>query len=149
MLQLNKLEAICKKRKRVGRGGDLGGTSCRGHKGQKARTGSSGELKPWFEGGQMSLSRRVPKVGFNNPFKKNVKIINLHDIELRFSDGDEVTPELLIKKGFLKGKDKFLLKVLGFGELSKKITVKAHAFSNSAVSAIEKSGGKIEIIKEQ
>lgn len=149
MLQLNKLESICKKRKRVGRGGDHGGTSGRGHKGQKSRSGVGGELKGWFEGGQMALSRRLPKRGFNNPFKKNVKVINLQDLELKFASGDEITPDVLRDRGIFKGKEKFSVKILGSGELSKNFTIKAHAFSKSAITAIEKSGGRVEIIKEQ
>jgi large subunit ribosomal protein L15 len=148
MLRLSNLQSICKKRKRVGRGGDCGGTSGRGHKGQKARTGSSGEIKPCFEGGQMPLSRRLPKRGFNNPFKQEVKGINLSTLENFFSADERVDESSLRQKGIIKGKRKFLVKILGKGELTKKLNVCADAFSKSAIEAIEKNGGKAELVKE-
>ena len=148
MLKLDKLESISIKRKRVGRGGDCGGTSGKGHKGQRARTGSGSELKGWFEGGQMSLTRRLPKRGFTNRFKKEIKLINLNDLEKNFSSGDQVNKEALQKKGLLKGKSKFLVKVLGNGTLTKKLTVQADAFSKSAMKLIQESGGKVELTKE-
>jgi large subunit ribosomal protein L15 len=146
MLQLNNLESVSKKRKRVGRGGDLGGTSGRGHKGQGARSGCA--ISPSFEGGQMPLSRRLPKRGFNNRFKKEFQIINLNDLETKFSSGDVVNKETLREKGLVKGQGKFFIKVLGNGELTKNITIYADKFSKSAVDAIEKSGGKVELVKE-
>jgi large subunit ribosomal protein L15 len=149
MLRLNALESISKKRKRVGRGSDRGGTSGKGHKGQRARSGAPGELKAWFEGGQMSLTRRLPRRGFTNRFKKEFAIINLQDLEKHFSDGDQVNVETLYKKKILKRKDCVLLKILGNGELHKKLQITAHACSKSAAQAIEKSGGKIELVSKE
>ena len=148
MLQLNELQSTCKKRKRVGRGGDCGGTSGRGHKGQKARTGSTPEIKPCFEGGQMPLSRRLGKRGFNNRFKKDVKEINLKTLDTHFSDEEKVDINSLRQKGLVKGKGKFLVKILGKGVLNKKLNICADAFSKSAIEAIEKNGGKAELVKE-
>lgn len=129
-------------RKRVGRGdgSGLGGTSGKGHKGQKARTG--GRVRRGFEGGQTPLTRRLPKFGFTNQqFKTNYEIVNLADFA---KVGSEVNPETLYKKGMLtKGA---LLKVLGQGKLDKAVTVKAHKFSEGAKQAIEKAGGKAELI---
>lgn len=149
MLQLNTLESISKKRKRVGRGSDRGGTSGKGHKGQRARSGAPGELKAWFEGGQMSLTRRLPRRGFTNRFKKEFAVFNLKDLEKHFADGDQVTVEALYDKKLLKGKEKVRLKILGAGELKKKLQVTAHACSKSAAQAIEQSGGKIELVSEE
>jgi large subunit ribosomal protein L15 len=133
-----------KKRKRVGRGDGSGHgkTSCRGHKGQGARSG--GNTKPGFEGGQMPLQRRLPKRGFRNPFKVNVAVINLAQLEA-FAAGSEITPELLRERGLVRGKDR-RVKILGDGELSKSLTVKAHGFSAHAKERIEACGGKAELI---
>lgn len=149
MLRLNTLESISKKRKRIGRGSDRGGTSGKGHKGQKSRSGAPGELKAWFEGGQMSLTRRLPRRGFTNRFKKRFVIINVCDLEKYFSDGDKVSIKELYQKGVLKRKDNILLKVLGNGELGKKLQITAHACSRSAAQAIEKNGGKIELVSKE
>lgn len=146
MFQLNKLESTSKKRKRVGRGGDCGGTSGRGHKGQGSRSGGVA-MKTWFEGGQMPLSRRLPKRGFNNIFRKECLIINLKDLEIKFSAGDVVNKETLSKQGLVKGHKKFLIKILGNGELTKNLTVHADLFSKSAKEAIEKAGGKAELVQ--
>ena len=148
MLQLDKIESLCKKKKRRGRGGDRGGTSGRGHKGQKARTSGKSDAKPWFEGGQMSLTRRLPRRGFTNVFKKEFIIVNLDDLERNFSSGDQVTPEVLYGKKMIKGKGKLLVKILGQGKLTKKLNVSAVAYSASAIKAIEDCGGKVEVIKE-
>ncbi|MFC1894934.1 50S ribosomal protein L15 [Candidatus Dependentiae bacterium] len=148
MLQLNNLESISRKRKRIGRGGDLGGTSGRGHKGQKARSGGKSKIKASFEGGQMPLSRRLPKRGFNNPFKKEFKIINLSDLETFFSAEDKVDETALRKRGIVKGKKKIMIKILGKGKLTKKLDVVADAFSKTAVEAIKNFGGKIKLTKE-
>ncbi len=132
-----------KKNKRVGRGSGSGHgkTSCRGHKGQKSRSG--GGTRIGFEGGQMPLHRRLPKRGFTNIFRKQYGIVNLAALD-RLSDS-EVTPEVLIEKGLIKDiKDG--IKVLGDGEIKKPLTVKAHAFSSSAKEKIIKAGGKIEVI---
>jgi large subunit ribosomal protein L15 len=132
-----------KRRKRVGRGqgSGHGKTSCRGHKGQKSRSGAL--KKPGFEGGQMPLHRRLPKKGFTNIFKKEYSIINLGALDA-FSES-VITPELVLEKGLIK-QIKGGLKVLGDGEIKKPLTIKAHAFSASAKDKIIKSGGKIETI---
>lgn len=132
-----------KKNKRVGRGpgSGHGKTSCRGHKGQKSRSG--GGTRIGFEGGQMPLHRRLPKRGFTNIFRKQYGIVNLAALN-RLSDS-KVTPEVLIEKGLIKDiKDG--IKVLGDGEIKKPLTVMAHAFSSSAKEKIIKAGGKIEVI---
>lgn len=132
-----------KRGKRVGRGcgSGHGKTSCRGHKGQKARSG--GGVKPGFEGGQMPLQRRLPKRGFTNPFGREYSVLNLRDIERMGLD--TVTPEALLEEGLIKSlKDG--LKVLGTGELTRAVTVKAHAFSESAVKKIQAAGGAAEVI---
>ena len=130
--------------KRVGRGigSGLGKTAGKGHKGQKARTG--GTIRRGFEGGQTPLMRRIPKRGFNNIFAKEYTTVNVSDLE-RFADGTEVTKELLIEAGLVK-KELDGIKVLGNGELTKKLTVKANKFSSTAKAKIEKNGGKIEVI---
>jgi large subunit ribosomal protein L15 len=151
MLQLNKLKPLVKKRKRVGRGGSRGGTSGKGHKGQKARSG--GYVSPKFEGGQMPLYRRLPKRGFNNKdFKQIVEIVNVKQLNELFEDGAHVDKALLIEKGLIrlkKGvKGTVVLKVLGDGPLAKKLTVVADAFSQSALAAINNLGGKAQLTKE-
>jgi len=147
MLQLNKLTPLCKKKKRVGRGGSRGGTSCKGHKGQKARSGPA--ISASFEGGQMPLIRRLPKRGFNNTrFKTEVKIISLQRLNDVFNDGDSVDKKVLVEKGILKGKSKFQIKVLGNGDLTKKLTVTADSFSKSAEKAIKDLGGQAVLTKE-
>jgi large subunit ribosomal protein L15 len=146
-LQLNTLTSLVKKRKTIGRGGSRGGTSGRGHKGQKART--SGLVRASFEGGQMPLIRRLPKRGFNNkPFATIVEIVNVEDLEKFFDEGQEITKELLIQRGLINGKQGALLKILGNGSVSKKFVVHADAASQSAIKAIEKSGGRIALTQE-
>ncbi len=135
-----------KRRKRVGRGmsSGYGKTSGKGHKGQKARAGKG--VRPGFEGGQMPLYRRMPKRGFTNIFAKEYATINVEDLN-RFENDTEVTPELLINEGIIKkGKIKSGIKVLGNGELNKKLIVKAHKFSGTATKKIEAAGGKVEVI---
>ena len=132
-------------RRRVGRGmgSGLGKTSGRGEKGQKARSGVS--IPATFEGGQLPLYRRLPKRGFSNSdFKIRYATINVSDLN-RFEDGSVVTPELLKETGLLKNQLDGV-KVLGDGELEKKLTIKAHKFSRTAVEKIEKSGSKSEVI---
>lgn len=129
--------------KRVGRGTSSGHgkTAGKGHKGQNARSG--GGVRPGFEGGQLPLFRRLPKRGFSNaPFKVEYATINVSDLD-KFEDGAVVTPELLKEMGIVK-KQLAGIKVLGNGELTKKLTVKASKFSATAVEKIEKMGGKIE-----
>ena len=130
-----------KKRKRIGRGpgSGHGKTSGRGHKGQGARAGFS--MHPTFEGGQMPLVRRVPKRGFNNRWADQIAIVNVSDLEAAFADGEEVTLATLREKSLAKGRfDQ--LKILGDGELTKKLKVTAHRFSKSAQEKIEKAGGE-------
>lgn len=150
MFQLNNLTPLVKKRKRVGRGGKLGGTSGKGHKGQKARSGP--KIRIGFEGGQMPLFRRLPKRGFSNfDFGTDYTIVNLQQLEAAFQVGETVTKEALLEKGILKvqkGQKNFLLKVLGSGKLSKKLVVHADAFSESAIKAIENCGGEARLNKE-
>lgn len=133
-----------KERNRVGRGigSGNGKTSGRGHKGQNARSG--GGVRIGFEGGQTPLFRRLPKRGFTNIHRKEYAIVNLEALN-RFEDGTEVTPELLLETGVVS-KLKAGVKVLGNGELTKKLTVKAHKFSASAKEAIEAAGGTTEVI---
>ncbi len=128
-----------KKRKRVGRGpgSGHGKTSCKGHKGQKSRSG--GQRPPWFEGGQMPLQRRLPKRGFTNIFKERFSIINIKDLNC-FEKDISVTPELMKEKGLIKRSGR--VKILGEGELSRSLIVQADSFSKSAVKKIEEAGGK-------
>ena len=138
-------EGATKARKRVGRGpgSGTGKTAGRGENGQKSRSGYS--HKAGFEGGQLPLYRRLPKRGFTNArFKVEYAVINLDDLN-KFEDGAVVTPEVLKEMGLLKNQLDGV-KVLGNGTLEKKLTVKAHKFSASALAAIEKSGGKAEVI---
>ena len=149
MLSLNNLESTSKKRKRIGRGGDKGGTSGRGHKGQLARTGGSHKLGASFEGGQMPLVRRLPKKGFNNTrFKKEYKLVNLQVLEENFSSGDIVSIETLTQKSLIKGKGNFFVKILGDGNLNKNLTIKVHRISESAKEQVERAGGKVELVSE-
>lgn len=132
-------------RKRVGRGigSGLGKTSGKGHKGQNARSG--GGVRPGFEGGQLPLFRRLPKRGFSNyEFKTRYATVNVEDLEI-FDNNTVVTIELLKEKGLIK-KELDGLKILGNGNLTKKLTVQAHKFTNSAKTKIENIGGKIEVI---
>ena len=133
-----------KRIKRVGRGtgSGHGKTSTRGHKGQKSRSG--GGVRPGFEGGQMPLQRRLPKRGFTNIFKKEYSIVNVKDFNV-FEEGIEVTPELLQQAGLIKNL-KNEVKVLGDGDLERKVTVKAHRFSKQAEEKITAQGGKAEVI---
>ncbi len=129
-------------KKRVGRGMGSGNgkTSGRGHKGQGSRSG--GGVRPGFEGGQMPLTRRVPKRGFHNPFRTRFIPVNLDGLD-RFDSGQEVSPEVLRELGLV---GRGLVKILGRGELSKPLTVKAHGFSRSAVEKIEAAGGSVEVL---
>ncbi|MCB0477625.1 MAG: 50S ribosomal protein L15 [Crocinitomicaceae bacterium] len=133
-----------KARKRIGRGqgSGKGGTSTRGHKGAKSRSGYSRKIG--FEGGQMPLQRRVPKSGFKNINRVEYKAINLDVIQHLVDNKKvkEITPEILSENGIVSKNDK--IKILGRGELKAKINVTAHAFSDSAKSAIEKNGGEVK-----
>lgn len=130
------------KRKGRGHGTGNGKTAGRGHKGQKARSG--GKVRRGFEGGQMPLVRRIPKRGFNNIFAKPLTSVNVSALNA-FEDGAVVNAEALIEKGILSGVE-YGLKVLGGGEISKKLTVQAAAFSESAKEKIEQAGGKAEVV---
>ena len=130
------------KRKGRGHGTGNGTTAGRGHKGQHARSG--GGVRPGFEGGQMPLSRRVPKRGFNNIFAKPLTAINLNVLN-KFEDGAVVDAAALIEAGVINACP-YGLKVLSNGTLTKKITVKAAAFSESAKEKIEQAGGKAEVV---
>ena len=131
------------KRKRVGRGigSGTGKTAGKGHKGQKARTG--GSIRRGFEGGQTPLYRRIPKRGFKNRFATEYAVINLSDLE-KFDNDTVVDIDLLLKEGIVR-KELDGLKVLGNGELTKKLTVVAKKFSKSAEEKIQAAGGKIEV----
>ena len=142
--ELSPAEGATKSSKRIGRGhgSGWGKTAGKGHKGQKARSG--GSIRPGFEGGQMPLQRRIPKRGFNNIFAKSIIAVNVSALEA-FEDGAEVTVEALYQKGIVK-KAYDGIKILGNGSLSKKLTVKVNAFSESAKQKIEAAGGKAEVI---
>lgn len=143
--ELKKNEGATFSKKRVGRGpgSGLGKTSGKGHKGQKARSGA--KISAVFEGGQLPLYRRLPHRGFNNArYKVTYATINIEDLNI-FNDGDVITPEFLQERGIIK-KQLAGIKVLGRGKLEKKITIKAHKFSNSALTKIEEAGSKIEVI---
>ncbi|MBR7142749.1 MAG: 50S ribosomal protein L15 [Clostridia bacterium] len=129
-------------RKGRGPGSGNGKTGGRGHKGQKARSG--GGVRPGFEGGQMPLQRRLPKRGFNNIFAKRYAIVNVCDLNA-FNDGDTVDAAVLLEKGILS-KTYDGVRVLGNGELTKKLVVKAAAFSGSAAQKIAAAGGSAEVI---
>jgi len=146
MLKLNNLsptEGSRKQRKRIGRGQGTGHgkTAGKGHKGAKARTGYS--MKSGFEGGQMPLHRRLPKVGFTNQFKKEYLIITLSDLD-RFEAGAVVNREALLAVGMLGGKDSRLIKVLANGEISKAVTVEADKVSQGAKEKILAAGGAVK-----
>ncbi len=147
-MKLNELkynEGSKKDIKRLGRGSSsgTGKTSGRGENGQNSRSG--GGVRVGFEGGQLPLYRRLPKRGFSNAmFKKTYAVINVSDLNM-FEDGTEVTPELLFEMGIIK-KQLSGIKVLGNGELTKKLTVRAHKFSNEAKKKIETAGGKAEVM---
>lgn len=137
-------EGARRERKRIGRGHASGNgkTAGKGHKGQNARSG--GGVRLGFEGGQTPLARRLPKRGFTNFNRKEYAIVNVTSLN-RFEDGTEVTPELLIENGIVK-KELDGIKILGQGELERKLVVKANKFSKSAVTIIEQVGGKAEVI---
>jgi len=149
MFRLDSLKPLSRKRKRVGRGGSRGGTSGRGHKGQKART--SGLVPPGFEGGQMPLHRRLPKRGFTNArFAEHVVIVDLGRVNDMFDDGAEVTCESLLEKNVVKCRksgppSKFKLLA---GQVTKKLTITVHQCSASAAKAVEAAGGKVVLLGE-
>ena len=142
--ELSPAEGSKKDVKRVGRGhgSGWGKTSGKGHKGQNARSG--GGVRPGFEGGQMPIARRIPKRGFNNIFAAKMAAVNVSSLEI-FKEGTEVDAELLLASGLVSKIDNGV-KILGNGELTKNLTVKADAFSASAKEKIEKAGGKAEVM---
>ena len=150
MFQLNNLKTLVKKRKRIGRGGSRGGTSGRGNKGQKARSGA--HIGHVFEGGQMPLTRRLPKRGFTNAtFKKVYALVNLSSLETAFEAGSSVTKVTLLEKGLIPGsksKRGVLVKIAGNGQLTKKLDVQADAFTKTAQKAITDRGGQATLIRE-
>jgi large subunit ribosomal protein L15 len=139
-------EGANRPRKRIGRGpgSGTGKTSGKGHKGQKARTGHHG-VPSWFEGGQMPLQRRIPKRGFKNPFREEYEVVNLRDLA-RVQD-EVITPDVLGAHKLVDlGKGR-RVKVLGTGDLARKVTVRAHAVSASARAKIEAAGGSVELLE--
>jgi large subunit ribosomal protein L15 len=146
-VKLNELKpntGSIKSKKRVGRGNASGhGTTAgRGTKGQNSRSGSS--IRPYFEGGQMPLSRRVPKRGFRNVFSKKYAIINVVELN-RFNEDEIITPERLLQEGMVK-KIRNGIKILGKGAINKKFTIRVHKISKGAINKIESAGGKVEEI---
>lgn len=138
-----------KRRKRIGRGpgSGTGKTSGRGRDGAGSRSGASGSIRASREGGQMPLFRRIPKRGFTNAmFRKEFATINVKVLEARFEDGAEITAEVLSKAGLIPN-TKILVKVLGEGELTKKLTVSVNACSKSAEEKITKAGGSVTLVK--
>jgi large subunit ribosomal protein L15 len=133
-----------KKRKRVGRGDGSGhgGTSCKGHKGQNARSG--GGVRPGFEGGQMPLSRRLPKRGFRNPFRKEIVIINIEQLN-KFSKGSVIDKDVLVRAGLVKGKADGI-KILGKGNMEYPISIKIDMISRGAREKIEAAGGSVTVV---
>jgi large subunit ribosomal protein L15 len=147
MLKLNKLVSSGKKRRRVGRGGARGGSSGRGFGGQKSRSGGSMGLT--FEGGQMPLSRRLPKRGFSNVvFAKEYEIVHLGQLNDKFENGATVTIEMMLDAGLIKGKKGKMVKILADGTLNKKLKIQAHSCSANAHEAIKKQGGDVSLIGE-
>jgi large subunit ribosomal protein L15 len=146
---LKYLEGSRKNKKRVGRGigSGHGKTACKGHKGEKSRSGA--KHRAWFEGGQMPLQRRIPKFGFTNPGREEFQILNLGKIQSLFDSGKlakhNLNPEILFSEGIISRKNS-PLKVLGDGEFKQKIEISAHKFSKTAVQKIEKNGGKVTLI---
>ena len=141
---LSPVEGSRKQKKRVGRGpgSGHGKTSCRGHKGQKSRSG--GSIPPGFEGGQMPLQRRLPKRGFTNIFKKQYVLINIRDLN-RFDPNSTLGIEALKNAGLVK-RNKDGIKLLGDGEISHPVMIKVHKVSKTARDKIEAAGGKVEAI---
>ena len=143
--ELSPVPGSTKERKRIGRGpaSGQGKTAGKGHTGQKARAGRGMQIG--FEGGQMPLQRRIPKRGFNNIFRKEFATVNIASLDKAFNDGDTVTIEALVASGLVK-KTLDGVKVLGNGEISKKLTVQVNAYSETAKSKIEAAGGKAEVV---
>ena len=146
-MSLSKLkpsEGAKREHKRIGRGQGSGNgkTAGRGHKGAKSRSGF--KFKRGFEGGQMPLHRRVPKRGFHNPFREEFDVVNLDTLSERFDNGTEITPEILEAEGLVSRGQR--VKVLGRGEISKTLTIRAHKFSGTAAEKIAAAGGTTEVL---
>jgi large subunit ribosomal protein L15 len=143
--ELKRPEGASRQRKRIGRGrgSGRGGTSGRGHKGQKSRSGKN-KMPAWFEGGQMPIQRRLPKRGFNNPFRKTYQLVNLSDIE-RVGKRDSLDPQAMAELGLIRKADR-PVKILGDGKISFAVNVSANAFSTKARESIEAAGGKVEVL---
>lgn len=144
---LKPAEGSTKNNKRIGRGqgSTRGGTSTKGHKGAQSRSGF--KYRPWFEGGQMPLQRRIPKYGFNNIFRTEYKVVNLDTLQSlaeKYPDAD-IDHEFLVERGIISNNKK-LVKVLGRGELKAKLNIKLNKFSRSAKAAIEAAGGNVSEI---
>lgn len=141
---LSPMKGSSKKRKRVGRGpgSGHGKTSCRGHKGQKARAGA--KIHPGFEGGQMPFQRRIPKRGFKNIFKKEYELINISDLN-KFEAGTVLDVNSLKEAGLIRG-TKYGVKLLGDGEISNPLAIKIHRVSKTAREKVEAAGGKVELV---
>ncbi len=141
---LKKASGSTKNNKRLGRGqgSGTGGTAGRGHKGQRSRSGS--KQRAWFEGGQMPIQRRLPKFGFYQHGKKVFQVVNVQDLE-RIDKKDEITPDVLKEYGLVKKSDA-PVKILGNGDITKKVTIKVHAISNTAREKIEKAGGVVTLL---
>lgn len=148
-MQISELDAPPrKKRKRVGRGpgSGTGKTAGRGYKGQKSRSGYKSH--PWFEGGQMPLQRRVPKRGFHSRNKVEFQLVNVDALDLKFENGQTVDGEALESRGLIKHADR-AIKILGTGNLTKKLTVLADHFSKSAEEKIRAAGGQVQVRQTQ
>jgi large subunit ribosomal protein L15 len=144
-MQLYELPKIVQKTKRIGRGdaSGYGTTAGKGNKGERARSGH-GHLPVYYEGGQTPIYRRLPKRGFKNNFKVEYDIVNLNTLDKHFNENEQVTIEILISKGLVSGNK--LIKILGNGTLSKKLSIKAHAFSKQAISKIEQVNATFEVL---
>ena len=145
MFKIDKSTKITENRKRVGRGGKRGTHCGRGKEGQKSRTGSSSEIKPFFEGGQMPLVRRLPRRGFVNRFSKERCIISIRQLEEKFKSGDVISKVTLCEKGLMKSSDDREIKILGSGTLTKILTIEVKAVSASAGETIQKAGGSLHL----
>ena len=143
-LKVNKKKRIKRKRVARGAGSGLGKTAGRGENGQKSRSG--GTKNPWFEGGQQRLPQRIPKVGFNSPFRKEYQILNVGLLNEKFEARAEVNAKILFEKGLVKSKRK-MINILGEGKIEKALKITADKFSKSAVEKIKKSGGEATEIK--
>lgn len=147
MLRLNNLPSVAQKRKRIGRGGKRGGHSGRGNDGQLCRSGGRSEIRPFFEGGQMPLARRLPCRGFTSLKAEKVVVLSLSEVDRHYNEGEVVNRETLHEKGLLKGKNR-RVKILGSDNFTKKLTFLIDDCSASAKNAILAAGGMISLVRE-